>query len=147
MYAYDVNVNGTKNALDIAKDQGCGIFVPTSIGIFGGNAYDKDNTSVDSVLQPDTMYGVTKAFNENLGKYYHEKFGVDFRCLRYSATMISRDQRIPGKNLDYGGTFGYATCKSLSSLYNYIYILQKCFSMPLSIIAMIAISILIPKPT
>lgn len=107
--AYDVNVTGTHNALNVAKNFGCGLFMPTSIACFGGNAYEKYNTSVDSVLQPDTIYGVTKVFNEGLGTYFHKKFGVDFRCLRYPAIVSSQNQV-------FNGTGGFGTEMFFSAL-------------------------------
>ena len=87
--AYEVNVDGTKNALDISKNYGCGLFIPTSIACFGGSAYQKNMSPVNSPLQPETIYGISKVFNEGLGTYYHKKFGVDFRCLRYPVIISS----------------------------------------------------------
>lgn len=48
--AYDVNVNGATNALNIATQYNCGVFIPTSIAVFGGDAYQKDNSPLDSIL-------------------------------------------------------------------------------------------------
>lgn len=107
--AYNVNVTGAHNAMTIAKDHCCGIFMPTSIACFGGEVYDKYNTSVDSVLQPNTIYGVAKVFNENLGTYFHKKFGVDFRCLRYPGIVSSQNQV-------FNGTTGFGTEMFFSAL-------------------------------
>lgn len=76
--------------------------MPSSIGVFGGDNFDKNNTPVDAVLQPTTIYGVSKAFNEMLGTYYHDKFGVDFRCLRYPGVISSFKYA-------FNGTTDYAT--------------------------------------
>ena len=62
--AYDVNCNGTKNVLDMARDHGCSIFMATSMAVFGGSGYPKIMTPVDTSLKPETIYGVTKVFNE-----------------------------------------------------------------------------------
>ena len=62
--ALKVNVNGAISALNIAKDNNCKIFLPSTIAAFGGDKFQKDKTPVDSILQPTTMYGVSKVFNE-----------------------------------------------------------------------------------
>lgn len=100
--AYKVNVDGTTGILNTAKDYNCKVFMPSSIGVFGGDHFNRDLTSVDEVLQPTTIYGVSKAFNEMLGTYYHDKFGVDFRCLRYPGVISSYKYA-------FNGTTDYAT--------------------------------------
>lgn len=62
--ALDVNVDGALNALKLARDYKCQVFIPSSIAVFGGEIFPKYNTPVDTILQPETVYGVTKAFNE-----------------------------------------------------------------------------------
>ena len=54
------------------------------------------------ILQPETMYGVTKVFGELLGTYYHKKFGVDYRCLRYPGVISS-------EKYEFNGTTDYST--------------------------------------
>lgn len=87
--AYKVNVDGTTGILNVAKEVGAKVYMPSSIAVFGGENFDRDFTKVDAVLQPTTIYGVSKVFNELLGTYYHEKFGVDFRSLRYPGVISS----------------------------------------------------------
>lgn len=87
--ALKVNGEGFINALNLAREYKCQIFSPSSIAAHGGNKFPKDNTPVDTILQPTTVYGVTKVFNELLGNYYNLKFGVDFRCLRYPGVVSS----------------------------------------------------------
>lgn len=69
--ALDVNANGAIYALKLARDYKCQIFIPSSIAAFGGDKFPKWNTPADTILQPSTIYGVTKVFNENLGTYYN----------------------------------------------------------------------------
>lgn len=56
----------------------------------------------DPVLLPRSMYGVTKVYNELLGAYYHKKFGLDFRCIRYPGIISSEEY-------EYHGTTDYST--------------------------------------
>lgn len=100
--AYKVNVDGAKNALDVAKATGCSVFLPTTIGVYGGNYYPKDNTPLRTIKEPQTIYGVCKLFTENLGTYYHQRYGVDFRCLRYPGVISSESH-------GYNGTVSYPT--------------------------------------
>jgi nucleoside-diphosphate-sugar epimerase len=62
--ALSVNVDGSLNALKVAKAHDCKIFIASSLGVFGGEVFQKDMTPVDCVLQPQTIYGVTKAHVE-----------------------------------------------------------------------------------
>ena len=62
--ALKVNVDGAISALNIARENKCQIFLPSTIAAFGGDKFQKDKTPVDSILQPTTMYGVSKVFNE-----------------------------------------------------------------------------------
>ncbi len=103
--AYSVNVDGSKVAFDLAKEYNASVFIPTSIACFGGPNYQKDNTPVNSVLQPETIYGASKVFNENLGAYYNKKWGVDFRCLRYPGGIS------PAKFAFTGTATGTAPCR------------------------------------
>ena len=102
--AYDVNVNGAANAFNIAKDNNCQLFMPSSIAVFGGNHFEKHNTPNDTILQPKTIYGVTKVFNEGLGEYYQNKYGLDFRSIRYPGVISSAKYA-------FNGTTDYSTGK------------------------------------
>lgn len=104
--AYDVNVTGATNALTCAKENSCQIFIPSTIGVFGGDVFPKNNTPNDCILQPKTIYGVTKVFNELLGEYYKNKWGVDFRCIRYPGVISS-------EKYAFNGTTDYSTGKQL----------------------------------
>ena len=55
--AWNINMGALNNSLEIAREYGCSLFTPSSIGAFGGD-FPRDNTPLDVVMQPDTMYGV-----------------------------------------------------------------------------------------
>lgn len=80
--AWDVNVNGLKNVLDLAKEYSLKVFWPSSIAAFGPTT-PKENVPQNTVLEPTTMYGVNKVAGELLCQYYFLKYGVDVRSLRY----------------------------------------------------------------
>lgn len=97
---WDVNMLGLKNILDIAKDEKLKVFIPSSIAAFGPNT-PKDNTPQETIQRPSTIYGVSKVAGELLADYYHSKFGVDARGVRFPG-LISH-KCLPG-----GGTTDYA---------------------------------------
>jgi nucleoside-diphosphate-sugar epimerase len=80
--AWEVNMGGLKNVLDLAVKYQLKVFWPSSIAAFGPTT-PTQNTPQHTVLEPTTMYGVNKVAGELLGQYYHLKYGVDFRSLRY----------------------------------------------------------------
>ena len=80
--AWDVNMGGLYNVLEVARRSGCAVFTPSSIGAFG-SATPKENTPQDTLQRPNTMYGVTKVAGELLCDYYFERFGVDTRGVRF----------------------------------------------------------------
>lgn len=80
--AWEVNLDGLKNVLDVAKDEKLKIFWPSSIAAFGPTT-PKENTPQHTVLEPTTIYGVAKVSGELLCQYYFNKYGVDVRSLRY----------------------------------------------------------------
>jgi nucleoside-diphosphate-sugar epimerase len=99
--AWDVNINGLYNILEIAREhQLARIFCPSSIAAFGPET-PRDDTPQETVLRPTTMYGVTKVAGELLCNYYFQKFGVDVRGVRYPGIISS--ETLPG-----GGTTDYA---------------------------------------
>ena len=99
--AFEINLLGLKNTLDVAKDNGVKrIFWPSSIAAFGPTTPRKD-TPQRTVLEPTTMYGVTKVAGELLCQYYFNKYGLDIRSVRYPGLVSWKAE--PG-----GGTTDYA---------------------------------------
>ncbi|MDU1413925.1 MAG: L-threonine 3-dehydrogenase [Clostridium sp.] len=98
--AWNINMGGLVNALEVARELKCQFFTPSSIGAFGPST-PKDNTPQDTIQRPNTMYGVTKVSGELLCDYYHTKYGVDTRGVRFPG-LISY-VALPG-----GGTTDYA---------------------------------------
>lgn len=103
--AYDINMNSLLNVLEVARakveaGQPMMVFTPSSIAAFGPST-PKDQTPQDTLQRPTTMYGITKVAGELLCDYYHSKFGVDTRGVRFPG-LISY-QALPG-----GGTTDYA---------------------------------------
>lgn len=97
---WDVNMGSLKNVLDLAVEFKLKIFWPSSIAAFGPTT-PKENTPQKTILEPSTMYGVTKASGELICNYYHLKYGVDVRSLRYPGIISWKTE--PG-----GGTTDYA---------------------------------------
>ncbi|GCB62093.1 L-threonine dehydrogenase isoform X1 [Scyliorhinus torazame] len=98
--ARNVNITGLHNILDIAAEHNLRLFVPSTIGAFGSTS-PRNPTPDICIQRPRTIYGVSKVHAELMGEYYHHKYGMDFRCLRYPG-IISADT-LPG-----GGTTDYA---------------------------------------
>jgi nucleoside-diphosphate-sugar epimerase len=98
--AWDINTNGLCNALEIARNFGTSLFFPSSIAAFGPGS-PVDNTPQDTIQRPSTIYGISKVTGELLCDYYHLKYGVDTRGVRFPG-LISHEA-LPG-----GGTTDYA---------------------------------------
>lgn len=98
--AWDINMNGLMTVLEIAREYACAVFTPSSIGAFGPTT-PKDFTPQDTLQRPTSMYGVTKVAGELLCDYYHHRYDVDTRGLRYPGIISSLTP--PG-----GGTTDYA---------------------------------------
>jgi nucleoside-diphosphate-sugar epimerase len=101
LLAWDVNMNGLYNVLEVAREhEMVRLFCPSSIAVFGPET-PRDNTPQETILCPSTMYGVTKVAGELLCDYYFERFGLDVRGLRYPGIISA--ETLPG-----GGTTDYA---------------------------------------
>lgn len=104
--AWDVNLGGLKNVLDLARTHDLAVFWPSSIAVFGPST-PKQNTPQQTVLDPATMYGVTKRSGELLCRYYHRRYDVDVRSLRYPG-LISHTTPPGGGTTDYAVDMFYA---------------------------------------
>lgn len=99
--AWHLNMNSLFNVLNLAKERKIEkIFWPSSIAVFGPNT-PKDNTPQSTVMEPSTVYGISKQSGERWCSYYFHKFGVDVRSVRYPGL-------ISWKTLPGGGTTDYA---------------------------------------
>ncbi len=98
--AWKIGIDGLWNILEIAREKNCAVFTPSSIGSFGPNT-PHVMTPQDTIQRPRTMYGVTKVTTELLSDYYHLKYGVDTRAVRFPGVISNVTP--PG-----GGTTDYA---------------------------------------
>ena len=97
--AWDVNMGSLYGVLEVARQNRCAVFFPSSIGAFGPTT-PRDLTPQDTLQRPTTMYGVTKVAGELLCDYYHERFGVDARGVRFPG-IISHGAPPGGGTTDY----------------------------------------------
>jgi nucleoside-diphosphate-sugar epimerase len=124
--AWDVNINGLYNVLETARGLGSvRIFTPSSIAVFGP-ATPRVRTPQDTILDPTTMYGVTKVAGENLCNYYVQKYGLDVRGCRFPG--IISHETLPG-----GGTTDYAVAIFYDAVKNgrYTCFLREDTSLPM----------------
>ncbi len=117
MLAWNVNMNGLINVLEVARELNMDqVLIPSSIAVFGPET-PIDNTPQETILRPTTMYGVTKVAGELLADYYVRRYGMDVRGLRYPG--IISNETLPG-----GGTTDYAVAIYYEAIKNKKY---TCF--------------------
>ena len=100
LLAWKIGIDGLFNILEIARQQHCAVFTPSSIGSFGLET-PPDMTPQDTIQRPRTIYGISKVTTELLSDYYYYKYGVDTRSVRFPG--IISYLTLPG-----GGTTDYA---------------------------------------
>ncbi|WP_439129613.1 NAD-dependent epimerase/dehydratase family protein [Polaribacter sp.] len=99
--AWDLNMTSLLNVLDLAKEKHIKqVYWPSSIAVFGPTT-PKENTPQKTIMEPTTVYGISKLSGEFWCNYYHEKYGVDVRSLRFPGIISWKSK--PG-----GGTTDYA---------------------------------------
>ncbi|MFN3910148.1 MAG: NAD-dependent epimerase/dehydratase family protein [Candidatus Anstonellaceae archaeon] len=114
--AWKINMSSLKYVLDIAKEKKIKVFWPSSIAAFGPTT-PKENTPQKTILEPNTMYGVTKVAGELLCNYYNHKYKVDVRSVRFPGLISWKTP--PG-----GGTTDYAVAIFYEAIQKGHY---KCF--------------------
>ena len=101
MRAWNLNMNSLFNVLNLGKEKKISkIFWPSSIAVFGPNT-PKEDTPQNVIMEPSTVYGISKQSGERWCEYYYNKFGVDVRSVRYPGL-------ISWKTMPGGGTTDYA---------------------------------------
>lgn len=99
--AYRVNVSGLYNVLNAGIKHKVGlVMVPSSVGVFGPDT-PKENVQIETITRPITIYGVSKLIAEQLGNYFHRRYGLNVRGLRFPGLISYRTP--PG-----GGTTDYS---------------------------------------
>ncbi|UYQ91491.1 NAD-dependent epimerase/dehydratase family protein [Chitinophaga horti] len=101
LLAWHINMQSLLNVLDIAKEEGLDkIYWPSSIAVFGPNS-PKADTEQHTIIEPTTIYGISKFAGERWCEYYNHRYGIDVRSLRYPGLISYKSA--PG-----GGTTDYA---------------------------------------
>ena len=104
--AWKIGIDGLWNVLEVAREQGCAVFTPSSIG----SSTPHTKTPQDTIQRPRTMYGVTKVTTELLSDYYFNKYGVDTRAVRFPG-IISNVTPPGGGTTDYAVDIYYSAVK------------------------------------
>lgn len=107
--AWRIGIDGLWNILEVAREHGCAVFTPSSIGSFGMET-PKVMTPQDTVQRPRTIYGVSKVTTELLSDYYHNKYGVDTRAVRFPG-VISYVTPPGGGTTDYAVDIYYSAVR------------------------------------
>ena len=107
--AWTIGIDGLWNILELARQYNCAVFTPSSIGSFGGGT-PLVNTPQDTIQRPRTMYGVSKVTTELLSDYYHIKYGLDTRAVRFPG-IISNVTPPGGGTTDYAVDIYYSAVK------------------------------------
>ena len=116
---WQVNIDGLRNVLEVAKSHHLKVFWPSSIAVFGPHTRKIDTPQI-AIEDPSTMYGITKLSGEMLCRYYADRFGVDVRSLRLPGIISYRT--LPG-----GGTTDFAVEMFYEALKSHKY---TCFVRP-----------------
>ena len=107
--AWKIGIDGLWNILEVARENNCAVFTPSSIGSFGFST-PHTQTPQDTVQRPGTIYGVSKVTTELLSDYYFKKYGVDTRSVRFPG-LISYVTPPGGGTTDYAVDIYYAAVR------------------------------------
>ena len=107
--AWKIGIDGLWNVLEVARQNQCAVFTPSSIGSFGPST-PHELTPQDTVQRPRTIYGVSKVTTELLSDYYNTKYGVDTRSVRFPG-LISYVTPPGGGTTDYAVDIFYAAVR------------------------------------
>lgn len=107
--AWQVGIEGLWNVLEVAREHKCAVFTPSSIGSFGPNT-PHDNTPQDTIQRPLTIYGVSKVTTELLSDYFHHRYGLDTRSVRFPG-IISHVTEPGGGTTDYAVDIYYSAVR------------------------------------
>ncbi|MDO4779843.1 MAG: NAD-dependent epimerase/dehydratase family protein [Bacteroides sp.] len=107
--AWKIGIDGLWNVLEVARIHKCAVFTPSSIGSFGEST-PHTKTPQDTIQRPRTMYGISKVTTEMLSDYYHTKYGVDTRAVRFPG-IISNVTPPGGGTTDYAVDIYYSAVK------------------------------------
>lgn len=111
--AWEINMRALMNTLELARDSDAKkLFWPSSIAVFGPTT-PRHNTPQLTVMEPNTVYGISKLAGERWGEYYHRRYGVDFRSLRYPG-LISYKTEAGGGTTDYAVEIYYEAIRNNS---------------------------------
>ena len=107
--AWKIGIDGLWNILEVARENNCAVFTPSSIGSFGLST-PHTQTPQDTVQRPGTIYGVSKVTTELLSDYYFKKYGVDTRSVRFPG-LISYVTPPGGGTTDYAVDIYYSAVR------------------------------------
>lgn len=107
--AWRIGIDGLWNILEVAREHGCAVFTPSSIGSFGLDT-PKWKTPQDTIQRPRTIYGISKVTTELISDYYFNKYGVDTRSVRFPG-VISYVTPPGGGTTDYAVDIYYSAVR------------------------------------
>ncbi|MBU1010162.1 MAG: NAD-dependent epimerase/dehydratase family protein [Bacteroidetes bacterium] len=109
--AWEINMKALMNTLELARETDAKkLFWPSSIAVFGPTT-PRYNTPQLTVMEPNTVYGISKLAGERWGEYYHKRYGVDYRSLRYPG-LISYKTEAGGGTTDYAVEIYYEAIRN-----------------------------------
>lgn len=109
LLAWRIGIDGLIKVLEVARQHNCFVFTPSSIGSFGPET-PADQTPQDTIQRPRTIYGVSKVTTELLSDYYHRKYGIETRSVRFPG-LISNVTPPGGGTTDYAVDIYYSAVR------------------------------------